>query len=378
MKTKHILFLASWYPSRISPFNGDFVQRHAKVVALRNRVTVLSAVRDDSMAENYQINETKTDLNEINVYYKGSFFKPFNYIKRFVALYKGVKLVGNYDLVHLNVTYPAGVFALYLKFFKQKKYVITEHWTGFRKEEFRKINFVERFVIKTILKQAEILLPVSNDLGKSMLEVAPGKKMKVIPNVVNTEIFTVNNSISHHTTIRFLHLSSLKDEHKNISGMLRVAKRLSDENLPFEFHIGGNGSLDWIDEFIRKNNLEKTVFSFAELSYFEVAEKMQAYDAFVLFSNYENQPCVQGECFAVGLPFVGTNVGGISEFLPENFGFLIEKGNENELYKMLKKIIHGHRFVSKEKMNEFAIDKFSPERIAEKFNEIYENILKNE
>lgn len=376
MKTKHILFLSSWYPSRISPFNGDFVQRHAKVVALQNRVTTLNATRDDSMIKNYEIVQNTEDLTEINVYYKGSFFKPFNYVKRLIALNKGLKKVGSFDLVHLNITYPAGVFALYLKFFQHKKYVITEHWTGFRKEQFRNINFVECFLIKMILKQAEILLPVSNDLGKSMLEVAPLKKMEVIPNVVNTDVFKLSNFPSNHSKIRFLHLSSLKDEHKNISGMLRVAKRLTDENFSFEFHIGGNGSLDWIEQFIQENNLEKTVFLFSELSYHEVAKKMQAYDAFVLFSNYENQPCVQAECFATGLPFIGTDVGGISEFLPKDFGFLIEKGNENELYEALKKIINGFTFVSKEKMNQYANVNFSAEMISEKFNKIYDNILK--
>src|SRR5690606_27413712 len=95
----------------------------------------------------------------------------------------------DFDLVHLNVTYPAGVFALYLKFFKNKKYVITEHWTGFRKDLFRQINFLERILIKFILRNSEKLLPVSRDLGKSMQIVSGNKAFEVIPNVIDTDSF---------------------------------------------------------------------------------------------------------------------------------------------------------------------------------------------
>src|SRR5690606_36270759 len=191
MKRKHILFLASWYPSKNFPFSGDFDQRHAKTVSKLNDVTVLHAERNDNQKRNYEVEINEDSIKEIIVYYKGSFFQPFNFFKRLIALNEGYKQVPEIDLVHLNVTYPSGIFALFLKKFKHKKYVITEHWTGFRKEQFKKINFVERLLIKLILKNSEIILPVSKDLGKSMLQVYPKKKMKVIPNVVNTEIFNL-------------------------------------------------------------------------------------------------------------------------------------------------------------------------------------------
>ena len=41
-----ILWLASWYPNELLPLNGDFVQRHAKAVSLRNEVTVINITRD--------------------------------------------------------------------------------------------------------------------------------------------------------------------------------------------------------------------------------------------------------------------------------------------------------------------------------------------
>ena len=378
MTRSHILFLTSWYPTKKSPFAGDFVQRHAKAAALLNDITVLHAERNDKQKESYEISVIKDSITEIRVHYKGSFFKPFNFFKRLAALYKGHKLTGNYDLIHLNVTYPAGIFALFLKKFKHKKYVITEHWTGFRKEQFEKINFVERFLIKQIVKNSDIILPVSQDLGESMLRISPKTKMEIIPNVIDTKVFTLNKNPIKNPIKKFLHLSSLKDEHKNISGMLNVAKKLLDEGYQFEFHFGGTGSSELIESFNNQHHLENSIFYFPSLAYEEVPEKMWEFDSFVLFSNYENQPCVQGESFACGLPFIGTDVGGIKEFLPENFGFLIEKGNEKALYEAMKKVLNNHSFASKKEMNHYAVNLFSRKVIAKRFDDIYQMILKNE
>src|SRR5690606_1634695 len=332
----------------------------------------------DNQKRNYEVEINEDSIKEIIVYYKGSFFQPFNFFKRLIALNEGYKQVPEIDLVHLNVTYPAGIFALFLKKFKHKKYVITEDWTGFRKEQFKKINFVERLLIKLILKNSEIILPVSKDLGKSMLQVYPKKKMKVITNVVNTEIFNLNENPIQNSTKKFLHLSSLKDKHKNVSGMLNVAKQLLDKGFQFEFHLGGTGNSELIDHFNLENNTGNSIFYFPSIPYEKVPEKMREFDCFVLFSNYENQPCVQGESFACGLPFIGTDVGGIKEFLPDDFGFLIEKGRSEELYEAMKKVLENYPFASKNEMNQYAVNHFSTQKISEKFNVVYNQILKND
>lgn len=375
MKSKHVLFLASWYPSRKFLFAGDFIQRHARAASVQNQITVLHAIKDDSMTKSYEICENQEEIREIIVYYKGGFFRPFNFIKRYIAFYKGFKKVEEIDLVHLNTSFPAGVFALYLKWFKNKKYVLTEHWTGLHPERFSKINFIERFFIQKILKNAEIYLPVSLHLGKSMQLIAPSQKMQVIPNVVDTDRFQVLNISKNSTITRFLHISMLRDEHKNVSGMLNVTKRLADEKFDFEFHIGGNGSLDEIEKFTKENKLEKQIKTFGTLSHKEVAQKMPEFDCFVLFSNYENQPCVQIEAFSSGISFIGTDVGGISEFLPHDFGILVEKGNEVELFEAMKSIIQGKSFADKNTMHQYAVDNFSKSVISKKFNDIYKEII---
>lgn len=375
MPKNRILFLASWYPSCVSPYSGDFIQRHARVAARVADITVVHAVRDDNIRSVYEVSDTNGGLREIIVYYKGAGFRVMNFFRMMNAFRKGYNKAGNPDLVHLNTVFPAGIFALYLKFFHKKNYILSEHWTGFNPKIFRQFPFFKRTMIRWILNNAALVMPVSADLGEKMLKVSPGLKIEVMPNVVDTQKFIVPDQKQANPKLRFLHLSMLDDKHKNISGMLRVAKRLATEGFPFELHIGGNGPLDAISDFVKENNLEDAIFPFGALQHDQVPTKIAQADCFVLFSNYENQPCVQGEALACGIPLIGTDVGGIKEFLPEDCGILIAKADEDALYVAMKSVINGRKFADPADMHRFAVENFSAESLSSRFKNIYLSVL---
>src|SRR5690606_41909957 len=127
--------------------------------------------------------------------------------------------------------------------------------------------------------------------------------------------------------------------------------------------------------FIEENNLDNTVQTFGTLQYSEVPAKMNSYDCSVLFSNYEHQPYVQTESFSCGVPFIGSDVGGIPEFLPEGFGIIVRKGNEEDLYEAMKQVINGKEFATKEEMHRYAQNHFSYGTIARRFDEVYKQVL---
>ena len=158
--------------------------------------------------------------------------------------------------------------------------------------------------------------------------------------------------------------------------MLNVAKRLAENNYSFKFYIGGNGDLTPIIHFIKEHKLENYITTFGRLEHHEVNQKMNDADCFVLFSRFENQPCVQAEAFATGLPLIATKVGGIEEFFPNNFGILIESENEDQLFEAMIEVIKGKKFAEAEKMNDYARKLFAKEEIAEHYNEIYTQVVK--
>ena len=99
---------------------------------------------------------------------------------------------------------------------------------------------------------------------------------------------------------------------------------------------------------------------------------MNQMHCFVLFSHYENQPCVQIEAFASGIPVIAKNVGGIAEFFPEDFGILVN--NEEQLYSAMKEVIKGKKFQPATQLNEYANQHFSAIEIAKKYNKIYSKL----
>lgn len=50
MARKKILWLCSWYPNRTDPFDGDFIQRHARAAALYHDIQVIRVVADSALA----------------------------------------------------------------------------------------------------------------------------------------------------------------------------------------------------------------------------------------------------------------------------------------------------------------------------------------
>ena len=375
MKTKrNILFLASWFPSKKSFFDGDFVERHAKAVALIHHVTVIFVVSLNGISEIKKEEEQIDNLKIVRIYFPSK-SKIQNQWTKFKLYLKEINSYPKFDLMHVNVTYPVGLVALYLKLTKKIPYVITEHWTGFLPQDPAHIPFVKLFLMKKIVKNSSYLLPVSDNLGKAMSNLGLKEQTKTIRNVIDFDIFNSTNDVKNEIP-KFLHISNLTFQ-KNCDGILKVTERLWKDNYVFELHIGGNGDLEPFYRYKNTSDFADKLVLFGALSQQEVAVKMNEANVFILFSRFENQPCVQIESFACGLPVIATDVGGISEVFPTGFGQIIRSENEEELYQSLKNILENKtHFKSKKEIHLFAKENFSMQKIANAFDEIYNQVLK--
>lgn len=373
MKKKlHILFLCGWYPSNVLPKNGDFIMRHAKTVSAMHTVSVLHIISKPRISKTEIEVEKDNDLHTYIAYIKPS-KNPFFKLYRFWFAYQALlKEIGGFDIVHLNKLYPFGLLALHLKKIKKLPYIISEHWTGYHLKEKKSLPWLEQILSKKITANASFVCPVSSDLKNSMLKSGLRGNYQIIPNVVNTTLFKPILKTSKVFTIT--HISSLLDKHKNISGMLRVAKQLEDCIDSFQWNFIG-GTEGQFKNLIKNLDFKKNQVCFIDhIDHKKVPGFLNASDVFILFSNYENLPCVILEAFSCGVSVIATKVGGIQEFFPNEFGFLIDKKNEQQL---LDKIISLYKEPKNQQpiMHQYAIDNFSSEKICDSFTKLYREAL---
>ncbi len=375
MKKLHVLFLASWYPSRILKSNGDFIQRHAEAVALQHKVSVIHVKSDDNLDCKIEIDDKNINgIRTIIAYVKNTrnpLIKWYRFIKAYQLL---LKMVMPFDIIHVNKFYPGGFFAYRLKKKKNIPYIITEHHTLYHKPYNERIGFIEKLISKIIVKNANYVCPVSDNLGEAMQAFGLEGNYFSVPNVVDTKRFIPKSK--GNKIFNLLHISSMAQV-KNINGLLNSIKNLENKIPNFHFYIIGGNAEDYQPKAKELGvNLEQVTF-INQVPHNEVVNYFQKADAFVLFSDVENLPCVILESFSCGTPVISTDVGGISEYFPDEYGLLIQPRNEEELVNAIVKIYHSEQ-PDTQKMHNYVVNTFSNEHICEVFTDLYLKSLNNE
>lgn len=383
---KKILFLPSWYPNRTNSTLGIFVQRHAKAANMYDDISVLAVFPDPSLTKDLETEESNDEgVFTVKVYYKkvksnfpfiSSFLKM---LRRKKAYRKGYELIerkkGKPDAAHIHVALPAGAIAL-TGFLNKIPYVITEHWTGYLPSDGRYKGRMMRSITERIISKASFILPVSEDLAKAMRAHGLKGNYRIVPNVVDTKLFCPSENNNAHNKKRIIHISALDDAQKNISGLLRAVKEAALLHPDLEVLIVGDGADGQRLEKLANDLglLNKNVFFTGLKKPNELAELMRTAEACVLFSNYENQPCVLIEALACGLPVIATRVGGIPEYISEERGILVEPENEKQLAAAVIAILSGKKKFDRQQLRRFAEENFSYERAGKLLHDIYSAI----
>ncbi|WP_347217317.1 glycosyltransferase [Chryseobacterium sp.] len=376
MKRKKILFISSWFPNKLEPTNGNFVQRHAEAVSLSCDVEILHAIGNFDQEEQYVYDEKMiNNIRTLIIYYKNSKNPAQNFLRRMRAYLNGFSKLNKPDLVHANVLHNNMLFAVYLKKKYKIPFVVTEHWTALQKQNLAQTPSNIKRIAKYIAKHAGYILPVSYNLKDSLKQLGIITPMKVISNVVDTEVFTIKPRTEVSDDVKFLHVSSLilrkrpKDIINAVYGLHQNGYRVSLE-------IGGDGDYESLIALVKSLAAEEYIKVFDVISYAEVAEKMQNSDYFILFSENETQGCVILESYACGKPVISTRVGGAAEFIIDGLGIGIEKDNTNQLYDVLEKICkQEYVFKSEAEIRNFCVDNYSRNSIAEQFTAVYDEVL---
>ena len=103
-------------------------------------------------------------------------------------------------------------------------------------------------------------------------------------------------------------------------------------------------------------------------------------DAFVLFSRYENLPCVLLEAWMTGLPTLATDVGGVGEHLGcvPGLGVLLQPGDEEGLTQAivgLSEVKAGGQMPDSAAIHAYASARFTPEAVGGAIEAVYRSLV---
>jgi glycosyltransferase involved in cell wall biosynthesis len=224
-------------------------------------------------------------------------------------------------------------------------------------------------LIELGFKFSSAICPVSQQLRISMLNANYKANYKIIPNVVDTNKFKIGISKITNKHFTFLHVSTLDDSIKNVSGIINAFEKLTHKNITLK--IIGDGSTNWIFDKIRNLKTSNTVLVENEKNHHEIAIEMQKANVFVLFSNIENLPLVLIESISCGTPFIATKVGGIPEMFRKDLGRLVDSGNTDQLVEEMNFMIENTNYFDSEEIRSYAVNNYSDKVVGKQFNDLY-------
>lgn len=279
------------------------------------------------------------------------------------------------DIIHANSA-AAGIVGVLVK----KKYVpdlpliYTAHgvFGNNRKEK--------------ILSECDRILCVSKLVRQSAIEKGyPQQKLSVVYNGIDTAKFYPNRQDASSIRSRLgipdeaftlgivSRIKNLQD--KGHDDILRVFEKYAKTS---EWHliiIGKGKSLWKIKYRVKKHCLSKRIHCLGHIT--DVENYLDAINVLVLPSKFETFGLVLAEAMAMEKPVVAYAVGGVPEVVKDGeTGFLVERGNEEQLYRKLLMLDNSSetcgvfgRNARKYVETNFAIDKMMRQLI-----EIYEDV----
>jgi glycosyltransferase involved in cell wall biosynthesis len=379
-KPLHILFLCSWYPNPESNTNGIFIRRHAQALALSHHVTVLFVKSVNANSESYT-EKRDGNLKEILFFYPKSKFRVpvfgnfFKFLK-FKSQYEKQMdaLQSTFDIIHLNTIFPAAIPAFYaLKKNPKALFFITEHWSGYYPEDGSYKGFVMKYYTKKIAAKAKALFVISDKLKEAMQSNSLLGPYKLINNVVDTSIFKPKaNDSGISQTLKILHVSSLVEREKNISGIINIAEKLKQQGVDFTLTIIGEN----LNERINHQSLAYQKLNDSDIKFvgykqaYEIADYMNESDVFLLFSHYEGMPVVLLESMSCGLPVITTQVGQVNKIVNSEMGIILQSDDIDACVEILRQFKRAH-FLNAEIMHQEIKKLYSYESVCQALTTYY-------
>jgi glycosyltransferase involved in cell wall biosynthesis len=381
-----VLFVAGcWYPDHGSPYHGIFIRRHAQAVARIADVAVLHLAASPEGPDEPTIDsERVAGVLEAHVRVRGLPSGQGGRLQTQFSAWRAGRVGSDWlrrtwgepDLLHIHVIpSPALVWAV-RSVFRRRPYLVTEHWTGYLSSSDVRLGSLRRLATRRLVAGAHAVTTVSRDLARAMRSHGFDGRYEIVPNVVDTQVFRPPDVTPEQPPLRLVHVSLLRPV-KNIVPTIRLVAELRNRGFAVELAIVGEGPERplAIETARALGVLGCGVEILGGRDDTGIALAMRRSHALVLFSDYENSPCVIGEAMACGLPVFATRVGGIPDLVDSSQGRLVDPGDwSGAASAIVEAASEIHRF-DRMAIRRFAEENLGVEAVGARFEALYRSMI---
>lgn len=251
-------------------------------------------------------------------------------------------------------------------------HVMTEHSTHFlndlREDKIR--------VLKKELPKVACPLAVSQALADRMHSYVPEKDIRVIGNMVNTDIFSPRKYELAEYPFTFVIAGAL-NLRKNITLTLRGFHQAFAGDKKFQLIICGNGPEKGdLMALTEELDLNDQVEFIDYLPRKELILLYQRSHVIVSSSQHETFGLTLAEAMACGIPAIATQSGGPQDFVTDKVGLLVARQDVEGMAKAMREIHKSYSNYIPDQIYTHIMDNYSERVIVKKLEAIYRGELK--
>lgn len=375
----YILIVSRGYPTNRYKTNGIFEFDQAKALAQAGHKVIYAAIDmrsirrirkfgfESLIKDNVQIEAVNVPCGRIAnvILNKISIFA-------FKRLYKKIiKKYGKPDIIHVHFI-QYGYVTVNALSQENIPIILTEHYSAMNESNissyYMKLGFFTYSKVNKILSVSIAL--ADNIKDKFNVDV------DVVPNPIDISAFEYRKKEKEKKIFYFVSTGNL-NINKRMDLLIRSFYNCFNNYENVKLYIFGEGpERNNLEKLISQLQLNNQVFLPGLKSREEIADKYSESDCFVLASRRETFGVAYIEAMAMGLAVIATKCGGTEDFINENNGLLVDVDNKTELSTAMLDIYNEIDKYEGYKISSEIKEKYSPEVIAGRLTQIYNEIIK--
>mgnify|MGYP001093293527 CR=1 FL=1 len=243
-------------------------------------------------------------------------------------------------------------------------------------------SFYAYFVLKLrryAISKADDLVAISNIVKKSLEKIYPEKHIVKIYNPVDIiEAHTIK--VDHNPFNKYFTYIGRLSRSKGVDILLKAFQYLLDAYPECKLAIIGSGpELNRLTFLARKLGIEKSTIFFGPMYFREVLKFLKERGFVTVVPSLWDEAFgrVVIESMAVGIPVIGSRVGGIPELISnEENGLLVNPGDERSLFNAMKTLIEDKALYERIAFNALhSAKEYSVQKIAAQYETLLDELI---